>query len=95
MLIVYKQNNRHLSKIDDVIASQAKDKGLKIESFTHPTLKDWKEEPFDREIKIGTLGLSGFPSNRQYYRILECIEINSNQRKTYWVRVTNNYKKRL
>ena len=78
MLIAYTQHNRYLSKIDGLIKNQAKDKGLKIKTFAHQTLKDWKDEPFDKEIKIGTLGLYGFLTNRQYYRILDCIEINSN-----------------
>jgi hypothetical protein len=90
MLLAYRQHNRHLGKIDDLIKNQAKNKGLKIKTFTHPTLKDWKDEPFDKEIKIGTLGLSGFPSNLQHYRILDCIDVTTNLPKTFWVKVTNN-----
>lgn len=90
MFFVQRQYTRHLIKINDLIKSQAKEKGLKIKKINYPTLKDWKNEPFDREIKIGTLGLYGFPTNEEYYRILECVDLNSDLHKTFWVKATTN-----
>jgi flavodoxin len=86
-----RQNNRQLKNINETVQKEAKTKGLQIKSIIYPDLQEWKKSPFEREIKIGTLGFEGIPYNREYYRILKCKDSELNE-KTIWVRVTRSYK---
>jgi hypothetical protein len=78
-----------------LVIDQAKDKGLKIKTIVYPTFREWKDEPFDKEIKIGNLGFYGIPTNEVYLRVIDCIDTNSDTQKTFWVKVTNNRKTKM
>jgi hypothetical protein len=58
-----RQNNRQLKNIDESVQKEAKAKGLQIKSIIYPNFQEWKKSPFDREIKIGTLGFEGILQN--------------------------------
>lgn len=60
--------------------------------MTYPTFNEWKDDPFDKEIKIGTLGFYGIPTNEEYLRIIDCVDMESDSQRTFWIKVTNNRK---
>lgn len=86
-----RQSNRKLKNINTTVHNEAKIKGLQIKNIVYPTFREWENSPFDREIKIGSLGFEGIPYNREYYRVLKCQDPSGSE-KTIWVRVTRGYK---
>ncbi len=86
------QNNRQLKQVSIAINNEVKDRGLRVIAITNPGFNKWSESPFENEIRIGSLGFEGIPSNRQYYRILKCYDELSNSEKIIWVRATRNSK---
>src|SRR5205809_7542375 len=86
--ILARQHNRQLDTVDETFYDEAKTRGLEIKNMITPSFQEWQNSPFDREIKIGTLGFEGIPYNREYYRVLNCLDTKSNLGVTVWVRVT-------
>lgn len=86
------QNRKQLKQIDYVIKNEATTRGLKIKSIIYPGFHESIDSPFDKEIRIGTLGFEGIPYSRQYYRILKCQDESANITRTMWVRATKNHK---
>ena len=89
------QNNGQLKQVEVAINNEAASTGLKIKKVIYPSFSEWNDSPFDKEIRIGTLGFEGIPYNRQYYRILKCQDQLSNADRTMWVRATRNYKTKM
>ncbi|WP_276373713.1 hypothetical protein [Chryseolinea sp. H1M3-3] len=87
-----RQHNQQLDNINEYVYKEAKTRGLQIKSMINPTFQEWLDSPFEREIKVGTLGFEGIPYNREYYRVLKCLDTNSNLDVTMWVKVTRSYK---
>ena len=87
-----RQQNRELQNVDKIVYKEAKTRGLEIRNMISPSFKEWKDSPFDREIKVGSLGFEGISYNREYYRILECLDTKSNSSVTIWVKVTRSDK---
>jgi len=86
------QNNGQLKQVETAINNEAMTRGLKIKKVIYPSFNEWSDSPFDKEIRIGTLGFEGIPYNRQYYRILKYQDQSSNSERTMWVRATRSYK---
>ena len=49
-----------------------------MKSIVNPSFQQWPASSFESEIKIGTLGFEGIPYDREYYRVLKCLETKSN-----------------
>lgn len=94
LIVIYRQWNKASSEIDFLIRKEAVDKKLKIISITIPSSKNWKDDPFDDKILVSKIGFNGFLSNERYYRIIDCLDLNSETPKKYWVKVTNHRKSR-
>ena len=90
--ILARQHNRQLDTVDETIYNEAKTRGLEIKNMISPSFKAWPHSPFERELKIGTLGFEGIPYNREYYRVLKCLDTKLNQDVTIWIRATRSYK---
>lgn len=96
LFVIARQYKKVSSEIDLLIRMEAVDKKLKIRSITIPSSKNWKDDPFDDKILVSKIGFNGFSSNERYYRIIDCLDLNSGTPKKYWVKVTNHRKsKRL
>lgn len=89
---IAQQHNRQLENVDETVCNEAKTRGFQIKKMISPSFKEWPDSPFERAIKIGTLGFEGIPSNREYYRVLKCLDTKSNLEVIIWVRATRNYK---
>lgn len=87
-----RQHSRQLENVDEAVYREAKTRGLEIKSMVNPSFQQWPESPFERKIKIGTLGFEGIPFDREYYRVVKCLETKSNLDVTIWVRVRRSYK---
>jgi len=90
--LLIRQGYRQIKNINTVVLREAKIRNLQINSMISPTFSEWKNSPFNSEIKIGSLGFEGIPYNREFYRILKCKNPNSPSEQTIWVRITRSYK---
>jgi hypothetical protein len=90
--LLARQHNQELDNVDAAVYKEAKARGLEIKSMVNPSLQEWPDSPFDREIKIGTLGFEGIPYDREYYRVLKCLDTKSNLVVRIWVRIIRNSK---
>ena len=90
-----RQNNGQLKQVEIAINNEAATRELKIIKVISPSFNEWSDSPFDKEIRIGTLGFEGIPYNRQYYRILKCVDQLSNSDRTMWVRATRSHKTKM
>lgn len=90
--LAIREQARISSKIEKEILNHSKENGLTIKRIICPDTSHWKYSPFEDEIKIGTLGFHGIPTNEEYFRILVHVDPLTREEKHFWLKAINNRK---